>query len=557
MSQLPEIKRMNVSMPSLDQGGSLRVREKLYYFCCKEMVMADDASSLQGALADGALSCLVAGPGNPGDDAKCRALTSALLTALGGPVDRLLVVLPTVARSLQARVGAGLKPCLQPQGHLVLEVEPLPETQAATVTTLGSAEADPFDAVLCLDPRWGRCAVDTLRRVHNRLRVDGILVLAGLVHMEIPVTPPDEPWPVLPFLQAQVRRCGFGALVRVKSGMAQSRVAPIVAHSRASLPPRWSLRPLEPTMAGALRHLFAEVFAPNTMSPEVFAWKYGAGRGLGMTAWRHGELVAFYGGLPRRVFRQGRETQAVQIVDVMVRSNERGILRREGVFFQTAATFIEAYVGYGTHFPFGFGFPTERHHRVAERMGFYVVVDKLHELSWPCRPGPGAWSYRLVPLDADAISGLATTINRLWAAMCNSLPHAILGVRDARFIRHRFLAHPTRRYQYYLLRRAITRQPLALLVLASEDGILHLRDYVGDLRHLPIAIGQLRSLGAERGLMILAAWITSGFLDRFPSQDRADKAMEIVIPHNIWTPGPPAADMRCCWWLMGGDTDFL
>ena len=310
-------------------------------------------------------------------------------------------------------------------------------------------------------------------------------------------------------------------------------------------------------MADAMRHLFAEVFAPNAMSPEVFTWKYGSGRGLGMTAWRHGELVAFYGGLPRRIFHQGRETQAVQIVDVMVRGKERGILRREGVFFQTAATFIEAYVGYGTDIPFGFGFPTERHHRVAERLGFYVVVDKLHELSWPCRAGPAAWGYRLVPLGADAIPGQARTINRLWVAMRNSLPQAILGVRDARFIRHRYHDHPSRRYEYYLLRRAFTRQPLALLVLAAEDGIWHLRDYVGDLRHLPAAIGQLRRQGAERELKTLAAWITSGYLDRFPVADRADKPLEIVIPHNIWTPGPPAEEMRGSWWLMGGDTDFL
>jgi hypothetical protein len=310
-------------------------------------------------------------------------------------------------------------------------------------------------------------------------------------------------------------------------------------------------------MADAMRRLFAEVFAPNAMSAEIFAWKYSTGGGLGMTAWRQGELVAFYGGLPRRISCQGQETQAVQIVDVMVRGNERGILRREGAFFLTAATFIEAYVGYGTPIPFGFGFPTERHHQVAERMGFYLVVDKMHELSWSCQAGPADWGYRLIPLDAATVPGQASIIDRLWAAMRLSLPQAILGVRDARFITHRFLNHPSRRYEYYLLRRTFTRHPLALLVLATEDGIWHLRDYVGDLRHLPAAIGQLRHRGAERGLKTLAVWITSGYMDWFPTVDRAERALEIVIPHNVWTPGPPAGDMRGCWWLMGGDTDFL
>ena len=517
--------------------------------------MADDTFPLQDALAEGALSCLASGQDAGGGYHRRQALIVALLTALGGPVHRLLVVTPPLVRPAQEGVGASLAPCLHPRGQMVLAAEPLPETDAAA--SLGEVALEPFDAVLCLDPAWGRCAVDPLRRVHHRLRPNGILVLAGLVLTEIPAIPPVEPWPVWPFLQAQVRRCGFGALVTAGNGVAKSRVSPFLAHCRAGQPPRWSLRPLEPAMAEAMRRLFAEVFAPDAMSAEVFAWKYGSGRGLGMTAWRHGKLVAFYGGLPRRISHRGQETQAVQIADVMVRGNERGILRREGVFFQTAATFIEAYVGYGTDIPFGFGFPTERHHQVAERLGFYVVVDKLHELSWPCQAGLTAWGYRLMPLDAEAMPGQMRTIDRLWGAMRLSLPQAILGVRDSSFIRHRFLGHPSRRYEYYLLRRNFTRQPLALLVLAVEDGIWHLRDYVGDLRHLPAAIGQLRRQGAERGLQSLAAWITSGFLDRFPAADRADKPLEIVIPHNIWTPGPPASEMRGSWWLMGGDTDFL
>jgi hypothetical protein len=306
-----------------------------------------------------------------------------------------------------------------------------------------------------------------------------------------------------------------------------------------------------------MRTLFAEVFAPNTMSAEHWRWKYGGGRGRGMEAWHQGELVAFYGGLPRRISFKGEPRLAMQIVDVMVRASERGVLRREGAFFQTAATFLECFVGYGSDAILGYGFPTVRALKAARRMGLYGTVGEVHELSWESAPTSEHGTYKLDSVPRLRVARWSRAIGRLWDAMQVSLPGAIVGVRDWAFIRSRFIEHPDKVYHYALLRRGWTRRAQALMVLAFQDETCHLRDYVGDMRHLPIAIERLRGYAASRGLKQVKTWITKDFAHVFPEDGRAERALDISVPHSTCTFGPELSEVKGQWWLMAGDTDFL
>lgn len=492
-----------------------------------------------------------------GDGPDREALLNAIGQAIAAPVASLLVLTraPLPAAELLLTT---LRSCVAFGGRLELigdqddDLHPVPKRAV-----------DAYDAILFLDPAWGRSAVDACNRARHYLRPGGVLAFAGLAHARVPATSADR-WPVLEYVRAQARRCGFSPMAAKEPAKEAVRPPPadglprlVVGHCCALAPPRWTVNAFKPTDAVAMCALFAAVFAPNALSAGHWHWKYGNGRGLGMAAWSGGEMVAFYGGLPRMVSFKGRPTRAMQIVDVMVRADQRGILRREGAFFQTTATFIEAYVGYGTEIPFGFGFPTVRHLKVAELLGFYRAVDQLHELTWPCRPGPGDWRYRLQPFDRMTLGREARALDRLWDAMHLSLPEAILGVRDWEYIRHRYVEHPEKNYDYLILRWTLTGAPLALLVLAAEGETWHLRDYVGDIRRLPVAIALLGRAGISRGYSTLSAWITASQRARFPVVGCRDRALDIVIPHNIWTRGPSLDEVRGNWWLMGGDTDFL
>ena len=106
------------------------------------------------------------------------------------------------------------------------------------------------------------------------------------------------------------------------------------------------------------------------MSQALWEWKYGHGHGLASGVWNQdGELVAHYGGFPRKVIDAGQVRMAVQIGDVMVRPAERGLMTRKGAFYQAVTHFLSAHVGDGAEFPHAFGFPNRRAMALAQRLG--------------------------------------------------------------------------------------------------------------------------------------------------------------------------------------------
>ena len=42
----------------------------------------------------------------------------------------------------------------------------------------------------------------------------------------------------------------------------------------------------------------------------------------------------------------------------------------------------------------------------------------------------------------------------------------------------------------------------------------------------------------------------------FKSTSPQSHGFDSVVPANIWTPGPPPAELMGKWWLTGGDTDI-
>jgi hypothetical protein len=314
------------------------------------------------------------------------------------------------------------------------------------------------------------------------------------------------------------------------------------------------------TRSVAMRRLFEAVFG-DAMSAAYWAWKYGEGRGHAVGLEHEGELLAHYGGLSRELRLFGRPAWGCQVCDVMVAPKANRSLARRGPMQRIAATFLEGQIGFGLPHAVGFGFPSGRHHGVADRLGLYAAVDRIVQLAWPADAAAGS-GVRLQPLgerDAALLPAQRRAIDALWQQMAADLQDVALGVRDARWLRWRYLQRPGVDYELWLVQSRWWRRPLAVLALRRHADALELLDLVAPQRHFALALAVARARAAALGLPILRCWITASQRQRLCAGTQA-QAQEhdpgIRVPCNLHTPALPPSALRDRWFLMGGDADF-
>ncbi|MBI5612845.1 MAG: GNAT family N-acetyltransferase [Gammaproteobacteria bacterium] len=316
--------------------------------------------------------------------------------------------------------------------------------------------------------------------------------------------------------------------------------------------PRWRVCPVRAQHVPAVLALFREVFG-HEMTAAHWQWKYGDGRGASAVARRDGAIVAHYGGVTRPILLFGQPARAFQICDVMVDLKERAVFTKTGPFFLTAASFAESAVT--ARSPFGFGFPNARVMRLAEKTGLYSDVGGMTEIRWqplPDRPRLLTRVRHLSPDDpaADEI------IDRLWKKMSRDLRDAVVGVRDSRYIRHRYFNHPDKHYDVLVITGRWSGAAHGILVLRRDEGRCELLDVVAPLKGLPMLIDQARRLLSHWGFGELYAWITQQYARFFTATGGQQHALDIRIPTSKWIDGPAVEAIRDKWWLTAGDTDF-
>lgn len=378
-----------------------------------------------------------------------------------------------------------------------------------------------------------------LEPLERLLAVGGRVVLRAAV--PTPGAPPRMPgW--LDYVVAVGRRLGFVAVEGppVPGGL---RVL------QKDKPPRWRLGHVWPEDFADIARLFAGVFG-HPMSRELWSWKYGEGRGNAVLVRRHGEVVAHYGGMYRRIVVRGEPDWAFQICDVMVHAQERGVLTRQGPFFLAATTCAEIYG------PLGYGFPTRRAMQVAEKMGLYAPAGELAQLRWT--PAAPRWRLRTRARHLHAGAGAAdrARVDALWDAMRRDLRDGVVGVRDWATLAHRYLAHPHHVYELLLVSARLGGAPLGLAVLRRHEEDCELVDLVGPLRHLGLVVDQARRMTARWGKPSLWGWITRNHLPLLQATGAREEPLDISIPTSCWTADARAEAMKGRWWLMAGDTDF-
>lgn len=300
-----------------------------------------------------------------------------------------------------------------------------------------------------------------------------------------------------------------------------------------------------------LLELFRAAYG-HEMPPEVWRWKYHGLDTLGALVRRNSQAIAFYGGMPRAVHFFGSPTTAVQIGDVMVLPEERGILKRQGPFFLATTSFLERFVGHGKAFPLAFGFPSEKPFRLGVRLGLYDKVGELEKVSWPALSARPSFRVCIRPLSSNDNAA----VERLWLEMAEALQDQIVGIRNGAYVQHRYLQHPTLTYQLYLISSRLNGTPIGIIVIRVLDDAVELLDIITPPHYIPTLVHCVRRLTWNLGKPQAYTWITSQHAHLLAGDTGKIASTGIVIPHNRWTSGIAASEVLDRWWLMGGDTDF-
>jgi hypothetical protein len=319
--------------------------------------------------------------------------------------------------------------------------------------------------------------------------------------------------------------------------------------------PRWQATIPALEDRADIRALFSAVFG-HELSEAFWQWKYGGGKGQAIVARdANGHMVAHYGGISRPIRYFGRSELAVQICDVMVESRERGVLTRKGPFYLVTSEFLTHYIGHGRKHLLGFGFPSDRHVRLAEKQGLYSKVGTVKELRWPTAQ---LLPYRIStqPLDWQAHK-TDRTLDALWQDMRDSLTDCIVPVRDAAWWHFRYRQHPEHVYRVYLVKHRLTRRPLGCIALKPvSDACWELMDWIAPLASAPLMVAAARTIAAKAGIPMLSGWFGDRAVQAVSATAPETIEIGVAVPTNILTPGPPADELAGRWWLTGGDTDF-
>ena len=543
-----------------------------------------------------------------------QQILSCVSTPFSTPADILLIDVPASLANNFAAQGHPITLIYQDivqfqlakmQLHASIAVQQRKITELATTSShthlIYWQDAHPFDGLTLFNA------------AHNLLNLDGKLSIIGRFSLQRTAQQELDDFALLEHIQAQARRCGFtetqhtdysenmlpflnfwlnllqkhhqtlSSTLRLPHNQLSNLIYQlqrlhyqydILSQSFSMLEftkthvPRWKMTPMTPEQQPAICDLFNKVFA-KPMSPAFWNWKYGQGRGLGITAWSEDQLIAHYGGSLREILYFGQPKTAVQITDVMVLSKERGVLTRKGAFFLTTASFLEYYIGYGVKTWIGFGFPSRRHVQLAQNLHLYAPVGEVVELRYPSLenlPTLSQPSELIAWREKFSFRGFARRwrmkawnktklIHNLWIEMANCLNQSLVGVRDWQRVHYRYLSHPHNQYELFFV--AQDQRIVALVVLHFEGELCKLMDFIGHLDYVPLAVQHVRHLAQQRGISQVSLWITEQFVSTFPARDRTQLSLEIAVPHNIWTQTFPPADVAERWWLMAGDTDYL
>lgn len=324
------------------------------------------------------------------------------------------------------------------------------------------------------------------------------------------------------------------------------------------------LRELTAQDAAQVVALHREVFG-SAVDQAWYDWKYVRGAGVATGIWVDGQLIAHCGGIPRHFLHACRPSRDLQIGDVMVSPQWRGLLTRHGPFFYVSERLYSSQIGADRTFGAGFGFPSDRHLRLGMKTGLLREGGDMLELQWDTVNGEERgsalpwWAWRVEKVAPESAM-FDTIINRAWTRMREQAQGFSIGERSAAYVHWRFAEQPGIKPVFLQLRRPWLRQCEGVAVISpatSTQTQMRWLDWIGTLDALPLARQMCSHLAAQLRAPCLVAWASPTVLEHLGpvGLSRRSAAARLGIPAPSDVTQQTLAERK--WWLMGGDTDFL
>lgn len=343
--------------------------------------------------------------------------------------------------------------------------------------------------------------------------------------------------------------------------MASLAVANPVSHVAVTIAGESFLcRPLTADDSTQLLALHQLVF-DKPISKAWLQWKYLSRNSPSLGLWKaKGILVAHCGGLARQLHLRDTVQAGLQICDVMVHPDWRGILSRHGLFYWISQQFYEQQIGAQRPYQVGYGFPSLRHLQLAQKLALLGDAGPVWELSWHATTTTSQqhpWHWQSIEL-TEGSALLQQHLLHAWSIMRAASASLFLGDRSATELDWRYRQHPSHQHFYTALKRPWSRAVNGVAIWRYTDsGMILWLDWIGapsDLaraqrmlahRHLKQPQAQLQTWGSERIRMALSH--TPGYSERLVA--RIGIPVRSCLAHDHLDVNP--------WWLMAGDTDFL
>jgi ABC-type polysaccharide/polyol phosphate transport system ATPase subunit len=337
-----------------------------------------------------------------------------------------------------------------------------------------------------------------------------------------------------------------------KAAAVQLKVAPIAtAKPQQSKLNRWRAIDATQQHESMLLTLFKHSFGHST-NADQWRWKYRFATSPGTLVLEGDRAVAFNGGMPRTAYIQGVQETAVQMGDVMVTPDQRGILTRRGPFYLSVMNFFKNQVGQNKNYSLAFGFPNARHAKLGMKQGLYCQVDKIVQARWPALTGR-SFTLGAKQLTASQLS----LVDPLWNTMKDDALALAICARDAQWIEHRYFNKPGHNYLVFHVFHRITRQTHGVIVLKpqGEDGI-EILDIIAPKKHFPNLIKVAQMATHRLGLPWLFGWFSPQAINWASTTNPIIEETDVVVPGSAVNDEAWALRVKDRWWLMGGDTDF-
>ncbi|AKF24204.1 hypothetical protein YH65_01425 [Sulfurovum lithotrophicum] len=302
-----------------------------------------------------------------------------------------------------------------------------------------------------------------------------------------------------------------------------------------------------------LIELFEEVFK-GPMSQEFWKWKYEGVQWRAVCALKDGKIIAHYNGMARDILYFGKHKRAIQPCDTMVSAKARGGIKTNSPFFSSTKAWILSNLGVNKEFLLTYGFPNDRHMRLGEKMGLYTEVDKVKEVDWYTKKREAS---PLINVDLfDYNKEMDKTINALWNTMADEFKENIIGIRDAQYLRRRYMKHPLIKYQTYLVYDE-KEKLLGVFVLRIEDKLAALMDIIAPKAQFEMIINEAIRIAHNEGAKLLRAWVPESRIELFNHARALINNTDIVIPTISIVKGLNPEEIKGKWFLTYGDTDFM